>query len=84
MPTRILTGLCTAYLKVLPWKHQYEFYNAPRVLWRVNGDLAGYSQTFANLTKLVIRNAGHEVPFFQPVNAFDMINRFLKNQPFGM
>jgi hypothetical protein len=33
-------------------------------------------------TITVVRNAGHEVPFFQPVAALDMINRFLKNLPF--
>ncbi len=45
-------------------------------------EIAGYAKHFANFTQVVVRNAGHIVPFDQPRAAFDMIKRFVKSQPF--
>jgi len=70
------------YLDLLDWPYQKEFYTAPRVLWNVQGQLAGYARSLGNLkgpslTNLIVRNAGHEVPFFQPVNSLDLFKRFI-------
>jgi len=71
-----------SYLNVMDWPYSGEFFDAPRLFWKVDGSLAGYSRNLHNLTALIVRNAGHEVPYFQPQNALDMINRFLSNTPF--
>jgi carboxypeptidase C (cathepsin A) len=72
-----------AYLEAMQWKDHMKWYQSPRIQWHVGKQLAGYAKTYANLTTVVVRNAGHEVPFYQPKHALDMLNRFLKNQSFN-
>lgn len=71
-----------AYIKQMGWSGYPDYYNAQRVLWYTNDDLAGYAKNYANLTVLVIRNAGHEVPYYQPAAAYDMLTHLLTGQPF--
>jgi len=77
-----------AYLDSMEFSGKEEFYDAPRKSWKVNGKLAGYARHWGNLangsslTNLVVRNAGHEVPFYQPENALDMFKKFISGQSF--
>ena len=71
------------YLNLLPWSDFNKWYTSPRVMWNVDGTLAGYARNLDNLTNLVVRNAGHEVPYFQPKNALDLFRRFVQNIPFN-
>ena len=48
----------------------------------VGTSLAGYSKTSGNFTQLLVRNAGHMVPYDQPKWSFDLINRFTSGKPF--
>ncbi|XP_078481247.1 uncharacterized protein LOC100177074 [Ciona intestinalis] len=41
--------------------------------------IGGYTEEYAGLTYATVRNAGHEVPSFQPMRAYDMFSRFLKS-----
>lgn len=66
----------------MEWRNYLQWYKAPRVQWQVGNQLAGYAKTYGSFTTVVVRNAGHEVPFYQPKHALDMINRFLANKPF--
>lgn len=45
-------------------------------------DVAGYATAFGPLTVLLVRNAGHMVPYDQPAWAHDLINRFTTGKPF--
>jgi len=73
-----------SYLNGLDFPGKTDFYNAPRGSWKVKGQLAGYARTWgdvagtSSLTNLIVRNAGHEVPFYQPVNSLDLVTRFIK------
>jgi carboxypeptidase C (cathepsin A) len=67
----------------MPWPGQSAFQNAPYQEWSVNGTLAGYVKAAQGLTFLEVLAAGHMVPMDQPVNALDMVRRFLANQPFS-
>jgi len=67
----------------MQWKNYLKWYQAQRIQWRVGTQLAGYAKNFANFTTVVVRNAGHEVPFYQPKHALDMLNRFLNNKSFS-
>ena len=49
---------------------------------RVGKELAGYSKKVGNLVQVLVRNAGHMVPYDQPRWAFDMINRFTSGKDF--
>jgi len=66
----------------MPWSGQNQFSNTNYTIWSVNGKPAGEARTYENLTFLKVYQAGHMVPMDQPVNALDMLNRFLKGQPF--
>lgn len=43
---------------------------------------AGYVRQTGSFVQVVIRDAGHMVPTDQPRAAYDMISRFINNQPF--
>jgi carboxypeptidase C (cathepsin A) len=72
-----------AYLADMKWTDHGKYYSAPHRHWFVKGVLAGYAKSYANLTTIVVRNAGHEAPYYQPVAMLDLINRILDNKPFG-
>ena len=44
--------------------------------------LAGYSKAVQNFTHVLVRNAGHMVPYDQPKWAFDMISRWISGKDF--
>lgn len=48
----------------------------------VSNRLAGYVKTVKNFTQVLVRNAGHMVPYDQPKWAFDMITRFTSGKKF--
>jgi carboxypeptidase C (cathepsin A) len=69
-------------LASIEWPGRAPFAAAPRTLWKVGGLLAGYAKAYANLTYVVVRNAGHEVPFYQPRNSLDLFEHFVEKRPF--
>uniref|UniRef100_H2Y6L1 Carboxypeptidase n=1 Tax=Ciona savignyi TaxID=51511 RepID=H2Y6L1_CIOSA len=42
--------------------------------------VGGYTEVYDGLTYATVRNAGHEVPSFQPMRAYDMFTRFIKTR----
>jgi len=72
-----------AMLDSMPWSGQSGFIKAQNTTWTVDSSVAGSSRYYDGLTYLVVDNAGHMVPYDQPKNALDMLNRFLKNKPFN-
>jgi len=71
-----------AWASQLKWNGQQQFNQTAWKNWMVGGKAAGTSKTSLNLTFLKVANAGHMVPMDQPLNALDMLKRFLKNNPF--
>jgi carboxypeptidase C (cathepsin A) len=61
----------------MPWKSQQQFLSAPVNKWTVGGQEAGNWKSAGGLTRLVVLNAGHMVPFSQPAFAYDMLTKFL-------
>lgn len=74
--------LTSHYLERLEFSSAAHFRTAIRYPYYVGDDLAGYSKSGGNLTDLLIRVAGHLVPYDQPVWALDMITRFTRNKRF--
>lgn len=80
--------LTVNFLKNLNWCGSPDYKTAQRNIWRVNGQIAGYSKTVAppkcsgSLTEVLVRDAGHMVPQDQPLWAMDLITRFTHNKPF--
>jgi len=75
-------SLTQAFVDSLQWPARRDFDRAPRTQWHVGPDLAGYSKTAGSFTQLLVRNAGHMVPYDQPKWSFDLINRFTSGKPF--
>jgi vitellogenic carboxypeptidase-like protein len=70
---------------LIDWKYSKEFSTTKRLIWKVSKkdqEIAGYAKNIGNFTQVVVRNAGHIVPFDQPRAALDMITRFVKSIPF--
>lgn len=75
--------------KALRWTGAAWFGNASHTAWmepecwQCNTNvLAGYATTYGPLTVLLVRNAGHMVPYDQPAWAHSMIERFTSGKPF--
>jgi len=84
--------LTEAMLRILPWSGLDAYQNAPKSIWRLDASLeyvAGYVRTAAasplssaGVTQVIVRDAGHLLPFDQPERAWDMIYRWIENIPF--
>lgn len=70
------------FLNALEWSGKYIYAMAPRKIWKVEGQVAGYVRQAKNLKQVMVRNAGHILPYDQPKWAFDMIQRFIQDKPF--
>jgi vitellogenic carboxypeptidase-like protein len=53
--------LTVNYLHTLNFDKAAEYRKAPREIWRVGKEIAGYAKTAGNLTEILVRNAGHMV-----------------------
>ncbi|XP_055386014.1 venom serine carboxypeptidase [Condylostylus longicornis] len=71
------------YLQKLKFEGAEIYRTAPRYVWKIDGDIAGYAKEAANLVEVLVRNAGHMVPANQPKWAFDLITRLTNNKGFG-
>ncbi|XP_053616890.1 venom serine carboxypeptidase-like [Plodia interpunctella] len=72
--------LTVNFLKNLNFSSAHEYRNAPRKIWRVKNEIAGYVKKAGNLTEVLVRNAGHMVPHDQPKWALDLITRFVNGK----
>jgi carboxypeptidase C (cathepsin A) len=68
------------YSTDLQWPGQSAFNNAPNTTWVGPNGPAGYYKSAQGLTRLVVDNAGHMVPFDQPANAQDMVWKYITGQ----
>ncbi|XP_035231146.1 probable serine carboxypeptidase CPVL [Stegodyphus dumicola] len=75
--------LTVNFLKTVKWKHSVEYREAKRTLWKLNGKIAGYVHSVENFHEILVRNAGHILPYDQPEVALDLITRFVKNKQFS-
>ncbi|KFM61848.1 putative serine carboxypeptidase CPVL, partial [Stegodyphus mimosarum] len=76
--------LTVNFLSSIRWKYAQEYKNAERLIWTLdNGDeIAGYVHNVKDFYEVMVRNAGHVVPYDQPRVAFDLISRFLLRKPY--
>ena len=74
--------LTVNYLRNLGFPDHSKYMNAPRYIWKVDGEIAGYAKEAGNLVEVMVRNAGHMVPHDQPKWALDMIMRLTHGKAF--
>ncbi|XP_055624010.1 venom serine carboxypeptidase [Toxorhynchites rutilus septentrionalis] len=75
--------LTVNYVRKLNHPGAKTYKTAPRYIWKVNGDIAGYAKEAGNLVEVFVRNAGHMVPKDQPKWALDMIMRLTHGKGFS-
>lgn len=89
----VAAPLSENFLQALQWKGKERYRAAPRTIYKVGqrggaGDnsqelVAGYvRQVDGLLYQIIIRNAGHILPYDQPLVAHDMITRFVRGDRF--
>lgn len=71
------------YLKILDFEDKEQYMEAPRYIWKIDDDIAGYVHETANIIDVLVRKAGHMVPKDQPKFAFDLITRFTSEKSFA-
>lgn len=72
------------FLKSIKWKHEEEYRRAERNIWHLKGtaEIAGYVHNVQDFYEVLVRNAGHILPYDKPQEAFDLISRFLNREPY--
>jgi len=68
------------YAKLINWPGQSAYNAASNVTWNGPNGAAGTFQSGGNLTRAVVFQAGHMVPFDQPPNAQALVWKFLTGQ----
>ena len=74
--------LTESFLTSIKWPANKNYTATSRTQWHVGEDLAGYVKQVGDFTQVLVRNAGHMVPYDQPKWAFDLINRFTSGKKF--
>lgn len=67
-----------AWTNKLEWSGSQGFSKAPVRSWKVDGKEAGEVKNYKHFTFLRVFGGGHMVPYDQPENALDMVNRWIK------
>lgn len=74
--------LTVNYLNKLPFNDKELYLKAPRYIWRVDGEVAGYAKEAGNLVEVLVRKAGHMAPGDQPKFVMDMLMRLTHGDGF--
>eukprot|EP00096_Caligus_rogercresseyi_P005149 TRINITY_DN2008_c0_g1_i2.p1 TRINITY_DN2008_c0_g1~~TRINITY_DN2008_c0_g1_i2.p1 ORF type:complete len:477 (+),score=101.64 TRINITY_DN2008_c0_g1_i2:15-1445(+) len=70
------------FILSLNWSGAEEYISTKRKIWRYGTEVAGYAKEVGNFTQVLVRNAGHMIPYDQPKWAFDLISRFTSRKGF--
>lgn len=65
--------LTVNYLRHLKFSGDEDYKTAKRMIWTVDGEVAGYVKHAGNLTEVMVRNAGHWVTADQPKWVLELI-----------
>jgi carboxypeptidase C (cathepsin A) len=68
------------FLSGIQWPFMPNFLRSRKAVWKVQGSIAGYAQSYSNMTFVVLLKAGHSGNLNQPVAIIDMVNRFIFDQ----
>ena len=71
-----------AMIASIDWPGIEYFNRAKKTIWKVNGEVAGYAKNYGNMNFVLILKAGHMSPHDQPINARDMVIRYIEDQGF--
>jgi vitellogenic carboxypeptidase-like protein len=72
-------------IETISWKYAADYQRGKRIVWKVRPDdveVAGYVRRAHDFYQVAIRGSGHIAPYDQPERVWDMIDRFITEQPF--
>ena len=77
--------LTRSFVNSIKWSGAESFSEVRRQVWRnsTTAEPLGYVRQSGLLTEVMVRNAGHILPYDAPEAAFDMIDRFINKKPFS-
>ena len=83
-------ALTERFLPYVQWAGRDQLMAAERAIWRVEPDdmeVAGFAREVEaegqKLVQVLVRGAGHIVPYDQPRAALDMVSRFMAGESFA-
>ena len=80
MDISVPTSLTTDMIKTLNWKDAKSYFQSKKLIWKVDDQVAGYLKKVKDFYFMIIRDAGHILPYDQPKAAFQMITQFVNDQ----
>lgn len=72
-------------IETINWNYAADYQRGKRIIWKVRPDdveVAGYVRRAHDFYQVSIRGSGHIAPYDQPERVWDMIDRFISDQPF--
>jgi len=67
-------------LERMSWKGAFNYSKAERKKFISDGKVVGYIKSAGNLIEVLMRNAGHMVPYYQPQATLDLLKKFINNE----
>ena len=67
------------YLNKLQWEGIDGWKRARKERWTIEGQVKGWVKMYENMWFVLVNGAGHMVPADQPLSAFTMMGKYLKN-----
>ncbi|XP_055895415.1 probable serine carboxypeptidase CPVL isoform X2 [Biomphalaria glabrata] len=75
--------MAEAFLQDLDWSGKEEYLDGDKVTWLDDqGDVAGYVTQVKNLTRVIVRNAGHRAAIDKPDWVLNMMTHFISDNSF--
>merc|ERR1711976_887535 len=71
------SGVLNMFAAMTSWSGKDKYDRTGRSVYRVDGETAAYLKSVDNLRQLLVRNAGHMVPYSQPRVASVMFDEFI-------
>ncbi|OMJ89399.1 hypothetical protein SteCoe_8506 [Stentor coeruleus] len=68
------------WFPAINWPYMSNFLKSRKVVWRVQGNIAGYAQEYSNMTFVIVQKAGHFSPYDQPTAVLNMVTRFINGE----
>jgi vitellogenic carboxypeptidase-like protein len=79
----VAAPLTQSFLQSVDWKYGDVYKTVDKSVWRLDPkdvEVAGYVRKVHDFVQVVVRNAGHILPYDQPRVAFEMISNFINNK----
>lgn len=67
------------WINSLEWSGAQAWKRSRKTVWKIGGEIKGWTKVYNNLWFALVNRAGHMVPTDQPASAFSMLGHFVHN-----